>query len=180
MSVAVIGCGGFGQFHIREWEKIVGMQRLCVVDKSEALALQCEKNAIEKFHLVGDFKGVYGGIEALLERESAVKFASVATPHESHVRVSATLIGAGVNVLVEKPAVPIPFELDELGHLPTSAIEVPRPALRNTFQLTATCDGRNGMRWSCWQRKKESASPSRRSMQPPCGMCCDASLAPTI
>ena len=126
--VAIVGCGAFGQYHVREWSKLVGVQRVCIVERDDEVAAQRSDIIARQLGVsAGDFRGVFGGIVDVLAQLSDLKFASVVTPHESHSQLAATLLGAGVNVLIEKPAVPISFSLDENGVLPTAPVEE-RPA----------------------------------------------------
>ena len=126
--VAIVGCGAFGQYHVREWSKLVGVQRVCIVERDDEVAAQRSDIIARQLGVsTDDFRGVFGGIVDVLAQLSDLKFASVVTPHESHSQLAATLLGAGVNVLIEKPAVPILFSLDENGVLPTAPVEE-RPA----------------------------------------------------
>ncbi|MGN6366942.1 MAG: Gfo/Idh/MocA family protein [Phycisphaerae bacterium] len=101
LNAAVVGVGRMGQHHARNYAKIPGFKLVGVVDVNEG---NREKAAAEY-----GCKG-FGTAEELLawSRQAGVKIdaASVAVPTVHHRCVAELLMGAGADVLIEKPLAP--------------------------------------------------------------------------
>ncbi len=101
--VAVVGAGEFGRNHVRVWREIEGAELAGIVDT----------NAERAAKVAAEFgTPVLPGLGALAdERVAAV---SLAVPTVQHARVACQLLGAGHDVLVEKPIAASLPEADEL------------------------------------------------------------------
>ena len=137
INVAVVGAGAFGRNHARVYRQLEqsGSVRLVgVVDPDTARA----DAAAREF----DCKA-FGSIEQMLTTHSEVQAASVAVPTVLHLDVARRLMGAGVDVLIEKPLASSQTEANEMlllakkhnrvaqvGHL-----ERFNPAVRATLPL---------------------------------------------
>ena len=90
LRFAVIGAGVFGRNHVRVLSGLPGVELAAIVDTDLTRAQQA----------AGEHEGVaLAAIEELPKIDAAV----VATPTRSHEEVTARLLNAGVDVLVEKP-----------------------------------------------------------------------------
>lgn len=91
IPVAVVGCGHLGTFHARVYAREPRCRLVAVVD---IVPERAQKLAAEL------------GVEPLFDAESLagrVRAASVATPTTSHESIAVGLLGAGIDLLVEKP-----------------------------------------------------------------------------
>jgi predicted dehydrogenase len=112
INVAVVGVGAFGRNHARVYHQLAqqgeAVRLLGVVDqdlaRADAVAREFECRA-------------FGSIEQLLTTHSEIQAASVAVPTIHHREVARTLMGAGVDVLIEKPLATSLAEADELVQL---------------------------------------------------------------
>jgi predicted dehydrogenase len=87
--IAVIGAGSFGQNHIRILSQLEGVELVAVVDSN--------LEAASRYAVLG-----LADVQQLLST-SQLDAAVIATPTATHVDVAASLLEAGVSVLVEKP-----------------------------------------------------------------------------
>jgi predicted dehydrogenase len=107
IRVAVVGVGEFGRNHVRVWREIEGAELAGVVDLDAGRA---QKVAAEfGTRVISD-------LDALAE--AGVEAVSLAVPTKEHARVGCSLLGAGLDVLVEKP---MAASLDEADCLIASA-----------------------------------------------------------
>lgn len=100
MKVAVIGCGGMGEAHLRDLlnfrEKNPDVEIKYLVDVSKGRLAQLKaKYGLSEAVLLTDYREVLGKVDAAI----------VATPHAEHYQQVMELIASGVHVLVEKPMV---------------------------------------------------------------------------
>lgn len=106
IRVAVVGCGAFGRNHARIYRQLAeenrGVDLIGVADndptKARAVA---EEFATQAFSSVGELSG-------------KIDAASVAVPTVHHLEVARQLMGAGADVLIEKPIAVALAEADEL------------------------------------------------------------------
>ena len=135
IRVAVVGVGTFGRNHARVYHELQqqgqGVELVAVVDsdssRAQAVARQFGCKALD----------------SLEELRGRVDAASVAVPTVNHLSVSATLMAAGIDVLIEKPLASTLDEADELIHLAnanhciaqTGHLERFNPAVRATVPL---------------------------------------------
>ncbi len=105
IRVAVIGTGTFGRNHVRVLSQMPEVELVAVVD----LNLERARNVA----------GEYGvsGCSALDELPHEIDAAVVATPTVTHEAVVEELLGAGIDVLVEKPIADSAEAGDRLTHL---------------------------------------------------------------
>lgn len=94
IPTAVVGCGAFGQNHLRVVSQSEGAKLVAAVDgdgkKAEAAAAQYGCAALTDWR----------------ELAGKVKAAIVATPTTTHAEIAGGLLEAGIDVLVEKPITP--------------------------------------------------------------------------
>jgi predicted dehydrogenase len=107
--VAVVGAGSFGRNHLRVWREL------------EGAGVPVHLSAIvEPGHFIGTSLAaeyevpVYGSIDELLAAQSLLHAASVAVPTSLHFPIAAQLLGAGVDVLLEKPMTETLEQADKL------------------------------------------------------------------
>jgi predicted dehydrogenase len=95
LRVGIIGAGGMGGTHARQWTRVPGARVVAVADpqahKAEALAARHEGAK------------TYAGIEALLADGGGVDVVSVCVPTVSHRTVSEAALRAGIHTFCEKP-----------------------------------------------------------------------------
>ncbi|MDR1060689.1 MAG: Gfo/Idh/MocA family oxidoreductase [Clostridiales bacterium] len=96
INVAVIGCGGISNVHMRAlgsvpYAKVVA---LCDVQKDRALS------HMEKYGCAGAV--AYGDYREAIARED-VDLVDIVTPHSAHARMAIDALNAGKYVLCEKP-----------------------------------------------------------------------------
>ncbi|WP_198174267.1 Gfo/Idh/MocA family protein [Mesorhizobium xinjiangense] len=92
IDVAVIGAGAIGRTHVDTLARVGGMRLSALVDPSPAVAALAESTGVPCLPDV-----------AALISSGLAQAAIVATPNETHLPVSATLLRAGLPVLLEKP-----------------------------------------------------------------------------
>jgi predicted dehydrogenase len=106
IRVAVVGCGAFGRNHARVYRQLAeenrGVELIGVADKDPTKARAvAEEFATQAFSSVGELSG-------------KIDAASVAVPTVHHLEVARQLMGAGADVLIEKPLAAALAEADEL------------------------------------------------------------------
>ncbi|MCC6066016.1 MAG: Gfo/Idh/MocA family oxidoreductase [Thermofilum sp.] len=100
MRVAVVGCGGMGNAHLRDLLQLksqgfdVDVRYLVDVDASKAEALRA-KYGLKEAEALTDYRKALGKVDA----------AVVATPHAEHYQQIMDFVASGAHVLVEKPMV---------------------------------------------------------------------------
>ncbi len=135
IRVAVVGVGSFGRNHARVYHELEkqghGVELVAVVDsdaaQAQAVAAQFGCKALTS---VADLAG-------------RVDAASIAVPTIHHLSVAASLMAAGIDVLIEKPLASTLAEADELVRLAaanhrvaqTGHLERFNPAVRATVPL---------------------------------------------
>ncbi|HEY6253345.1 MAG TPA: Gfo/Idh/MocA family oxidoreductase [Candidatus Angelobacter sp.] len=135
IRVAVVGVGSFGRNHARVYHQLQrqgqGVELVAVVDENASQA----QTIARQFGCKG-----LSAVEDLVGRVDAV---SVAVPTVHHLSVAATLMAAGIDVLIEKP---LAASLDEAAELialanankriaQTGHLERFNPAVRATVPL---------------------------------------------
>src|SRR5437879_419590 len=91
-QIAVVGAGYWGVNHVRNIYELGGLNLVCDTRRSSL-----DKDA-EQFTGVG----IENAFRSVLENVS-VRGVVIATPAETHYKMAAAAIGAGKDVLVEKP-----------------------------------------------------------------------------
>lgn len=135
IRVAVVGVGSFGRNHARVYHELEkqnqGVELVAVVDSDAAQAQAVAGQfGCKAFSSVADLAG-------------RVEAASIAVPTIHHLSVAASLMAAGVDVLIEKPLASSLEESDELVRLAaanqriaqTGHLERFNPAVRATVPL---------------------------------------------
>jgi predicted dehydrogenase len=103
IRVAVVGAGDFGRNHVRVWREIEGAELVGIVDTDAERAAR----------VAAEFKTrVLKDLEQI-PRE-VVDAVSLAVPTRDHARIGCELLGAGLDVLVEKPMAASLAEADAL------------------------------------------------------------------
>jgi len=135
IRVAVVGVGTFGRNHARVYHELQqqgqGVELVGVVDSDGSRA----QAAARQFGCKA--------LDSLEELRGRVDAASVAVPTVNHLSVSAALMAAGIDVLIEKPLASTLDEADELINLAnanrriaqTGHLERFNPAVRATVPL---------------------------------------------
>jgi len=138
ISVAVVGVGVFGRNHARVYQELEQQGepvRLVGVvdpnlDRADAVAREFGCRA-------------FGSVKQMLTTHSEVRAASVAAPTVHHLEVARALMGAGVDVLIEKPVAASLAEANELVELAATHKRIAQvghlerfnPAVRATIPL---------------------------------------------
>jgi len=103
VRVAVVGVGEFGRNHVRVWHKMEGAELVGIVDTNRARAAT----------IAAEFgTRMIRDIDALHDEQ--VDAVSLAVPTAEHARAGCQLLGAGYDVLVEKPMAASLGDADEL------------------------------------------------------------------
>jgi len=109
LRVAVVGAGAFGRNHLRVYRELEtageGVALVAVVEPDGARAAEtAAKFAIPAF----------ASLEELLAADLHIDAASVAVPTVHHHSVGSALLGAGIDLLVEKPLASTTVEADDM------------------------------------------------------------------
>ena len=135
IRVGVVGVGSFGKNHARVYHELQrqghGVELIAVVDEKLTQA----QTIARQFGCTA--------LSSLEELKGRVDAASVAVPTVHHLRVAATLMAAGIDVLIEKPLAASLDEADQLIALArtnkrvaqTGHLERFNPAVRATVPL---------------------------------------------
>ena len=102
LRVAVIGVGHLGQHHARIYTELPGVELVAVVDVAEAR--RREVSGRLRVPAAADYRTLLGKVDAV----------SVAVPTLLHAEIARAFLGAGSDVLVEKPITRTVSEADEL------------------------------------------------------------------
>lgn len=94
VRVALIGAGGFGVYHMKQWPKVARAEVVGVFDSVSERA----RRVAAEFGI----PRVYESLEALLADE-AVEAVDVVVPNNAHAPVTVAALEAGKHVLCEKP-----------------------------------------------------------------------------
>jgi len=100
MRVAIVGCGGMGNVHLRDLLQMesqgfdVDVRYLVDIDASRAEALRA-KYGLREVEVLTDYRRALGKVDA----------AVIATPHAEHYQQIMDFVASGAHVLVEKPMV---------------------------------------------------------------------------
>ena len=109
MRVAVVGAGAFGRNHLRVYRELEtagdGVALVAAVEPDGARAAE----TATKYSVP-----VFESIEQLLASDVQINAASVAVPTVHHHSTASVLLGAGIDLLVEKPLASTTAEADEL------------------------------------------------------------------
>ena len=102
VRVGVIGIGYLGQHHVRIYSELEDTELVAVVDAVEKRADSfAVKYGCEAYY---DYKDIFDKVDAL----------SIVTPTTTHYRVALDCLGAGKDILIEKPITVSVKEADEL------------------------------------------------------------------
>jgi predicted dehydrogenase len=135
IRVAVVGVGSFGRNHARVYHELQkqghGVELAAIVDS----------NAERAQAVAAEFG--CAALSTIEELPGRVQAASVAVPTVHHLKVAATLMAAGVDVLIEKPLASNMEEANELVRLASvhqrvaqaGHLERFNPAVRATYPL---------------------------------------------
>jgi len=141
IDVAVVGAGVFGRNHARVYRQLaqegVAVRLAAVVDPDTARG-----GAVAEEFGCHSFRSV----EQMVAAQSGVQAASVATPTIHHLSVARQLMGAGIDVLIEKPLAASLAEADELVQLARNRDRIAQvghlerfnPAVRAALPLITT------------------------------------------
>src|SRR6185295_19291838 len=106
VNVAVVGVGGRGSAHVREYLKIPGARVAALCDVNTAAT---ERNEQVVLKANGSKPKVYGDLRKLYE-DKEIDAVIIATPNHWHALATIWACQAGKDVYVEKPASYNPFE----------------------------------------------------------------------
>jgi predicted dehydrogenase len=138
ISVAVVGVGVFGRNHARIYKELEqqgeAVRLVGVVDpnleRADAVAREFGCRA-------------FGSVQQMLTTHSEIRAASVAAPTVHHLEVAQSLMGGGVDVLIEKPLAGSLAEANELVEIASTHKRIAQvghlerfnPAVRATIPL---------------------------------------------
>ncbi len=128
MRVAVVGAGAFGRNHLRVYRELeaagLGVALVAAVEPDPARAADtAAKYAIP----------VFSSVDELLAADLHLSAASVAVPTVHHHAVASVLLGAGLDLLVEKPLAAKLAEADELLELAAKGKRILQPGHLERF-----------------------------------------------
>ena len=102
IDVAVVGVGYLGRFHAQKYAALEGVNLVAVADpdkeQAERVAKECGCKAVY------DYKELLGKVDAV----------SIVVPTSLHHEITGEFLGAGIDVLLEKPMTVTLAEADEL------------------------------------------------------------------
>lgn len=112
IHVAVIGVGAFGRNHARVYRELEQqgepVRLAAVVDNNFEQARRiAEEHHAEPFQ----------SIQAMLQAGKKIHAASIAVPTFAHLETAKSLMGSGIDVLIEKPIATTVAQADELIHI---------------------------------------------------------------
>ena len=134
----MIGVGAFGRNHARVYRELEqqgeAVRLAAVVDTDLALA----RKTAEEFQVAA-----FASIEQMLASGAEIRAASVAVPTIAHSQAAKSLMGAGIDILIEKPVASTVAEADELMQIAAKNktiaqvghVERFNPAVRATVPL---------------------------------------------
>lgn len=107
VRVAAVGAGAFGRNHLRVYRTLgsAAVDLLACVDPTPAA-----REAVAREYDIP----VFDTVEALLGSGLQVEAASICTPTVAHAEAALALLGAGADVLIEKPMAPSLDEADSI------------------------------------------------------------------
>lgn len=100
LNVAVVGCGGIGNVHLKRWENVSGALIAAVCDVDAALATQTATKYGAEAHT--DWR-------ELIERQG-LHVVDICTPPNQHAEIATRALDRGLHVLCEKPLARTPDE----------------------------------------------------------------------
>ena len=111
MNACIVGYGAVGPVHAAAVSKTDGgsVYAVCDVNLERARACADEYGCL-----------IYGDFDEMLS-DSAVDVIHICTPHYLHMEMAAKALGAGKHVVLEKPVVICPSDMDELVSLADDA-----------------------------------------------------------
>jgi UDP-N-acetylglucosamine 3-dehydrogenase len=92
MKIGVIGCGAFGQNHVRNFSEMPDVDLVGVADTDK-----------ERLSFIKDKYGISGYTDYKYLLKSGLDAVSIAVPTTLHEKVACDALNRGVHVLVEKP-----------------------------------------------------------------------------
>jgi predicted dehydrogenase len=110
VNVAVVGVGGRGSDHVREYLKLPGARVAALCDVNTA---QTERNSVVVEKATGEKPKVYQDLRKLYE-DKDIDAVSIATPNHWHALATVWACQAGKDVYCEKPASYNMFEGDQM------------------------------------------------------------------
>ena len=117
--MAVAGAGAFGRNHLRVLRELetegAGVALVAAVDSDAARA----DEAAKQYGIP-----VFASVEALLKADLKLNAACVAVPTVKHYEVASELLGAGIDVLIEKPLAANLTEADALVQNQKNIVQV--------------------------------------------------------
>ncbi len=128
MRVAVAGAGAFGRNHLRVYRELEtagqGVALVAAVEPEPARAAE----ATDKYAIP-----VFPTVDELLAADLKLDAATVAVPTVHHHEVASALLGAGLDLLVEKPLAASLAEADELLELASKNHRILQPGHLERF-----------------------------------------------
>jgi predicted dehydrogenase len=110
LRVAVVGAGAFGRNHLRVYRELELAHPELV-----QLAALVEADATRRADCATQYgTPAYASVDELLASNTSIAAASVCVPTIHHAAVAALLLGAGIDVLIEKPFAATLAEADHL------------------------------------------------------------------
>jgi predicted dehydrogenase len=133
LRVAVAGAGAFGRNHLRVLRELeterAGVALVAAVDPDAARA----DEAAKQYGIP-----VFASVDALLEADLKLNAACVAVPTVKHYEVAAALLGAGLDLLIEKPLAATLAEADDLIHIQERNGRIVQPGHLERFNPAVT------------------------------------------
>ena len=133
MRVAVAGAGAFGRNHLRVLRELeterAGVALVAAVDPDAARA----DEAAKQYGIP-----VFANVEALLKADLKLNAACVAVPTVKHYEVASELLGAGLDLLIEKPLAATLREADDLIQIQEKNGRIVQPGHLERFNPAVT------------------------------------------
>jgi len=105
MNVGLVGCGQIAEAHLKAWRKVESAKVTAVCDIDEERAREVARR--------WNVPSRYTDLETMIRREN-LTYLSICSPPRNHVDAACSALGAGLNVVVEKPLAVTSKEVDRL------------------------------------------------------------------
>ncbi|MGD8450506.1 MAG: Gfo/Idh/MocA family oxidoreductase [Phycisphaerae bacterium] len=105
VRVVLIGVGGIGDYHVRQWQKIPGAELVGIYDMSAKIA----RTVADKYGV----KQVFESLEAALA-EPNLDAVDVCTPNHAHAPTVVAALDAGKHCICEKPLAATAAEIEQM------------------------------------------------------------------
>lgn len=102
-KVVMIGCGGFGQYHLENILKMRNSTKVVALIEPSKEMIERTSEVFKKFNI--PLPPIYASLDEFLKSGPQAETAFIVTPHNMHFPQTKACLEAGMDVLLEKPMV---------------------------------------------------------------------------